>query len=125
MGKVSSFVVCGAIAAGFFCACLVALLLFLNHTFDTSNAKLKRGAKLVALSTLCFTGSAFLVAGVGCAPDTAMRNAHGVLNDLEIDEMDLSVVAENVRFGKQISFRILSSRFTFPSQPQSRPSSRT
>mmetsp|Transcript_19728 Transcript_19728/g.61789 ORF Transcript_19728/g.61789 Transcript_19728/m.61789 type:complete len:417 (+) Transcript_19728:629-1879(+) len=116
MGKVSSFVVCGAIAAGFFCACLVALLLFLNHTFDTSNAKLKRGAKLVALSTLCFTGSAFLVAGVGCAPDTAMRNAHGVLNDLEIDEMDLSVVAENVHISFTASVTALVQNVGFRSR---------
>ena len=97
MNKVSGFVICGAVAIGVACAWLVALPLFLNHTFDTSNARLKRGVKLVALSALFFMGAAFLVAGAGCTPDSAMRNAYATLDDLEIDRMDLSVVAENVR----------------------------
>ena len=70
MTQVSSFALCGAFATGAICAGVVALFLFLNHTFDTSNAKRVKGAKIVALSSILFSGLALLVvAGVfhrGC-----------------------------------------------------------
>ena len=59
--QVSSFALCGAFAVGVVCACVVALFLFLNHTFDTSNAKRVKGAKIVAVTGILFNGVALIV----------------------------------------------------------------
>ena len=59
--QVSSFALCGAFAVGVVCACVVALFLFLNHTFDTSNAKRVKGAKIVAVTAILFNGIALIV----------------------------------------------------------------
>ena len=63
VGRVSSLLICGAVAAGTVFGCLVTLLLFLNHTFDTSHAKLEKGIKLVALSALVFRATRVAFSG--------------------------------------------------------------
>lgn len=107
VGRVSSLLICGAVAAGTVFGCLVALFLFLNHTFDTSHAKLEKGIKLVALSALVFTGASLLAAGAGCTPNAAMRDAHTALSDLEVEQIDLWVMPENVHLSFTVSVTAL------------------
>ena len=92
----------GGCAGGF-----VALLLFLNHAFDTSNDKRDKGTKVVALSATFFIAAALLGVGATCTPNVRIRGAPASLGDVEVDDMNLRMINHDVPRGSVKSYRVL------------------
>jgi len=119
MGKSVSLAICGVMSMGMLCACFVALSLFLNEGFHTSNVERRKSAKIVVLSALFFAGVMALVAGALCSPNVDIRHAPATLHDLELKEIDLQLLAESVHIGDcfnafpTISFLIMTGPFIF------------
>ena len=81
----------GAVSGG-----LVAVALFLNHAFDTSNDKRIKGMRIVALTIVFFVAATFLMAGMTCAPIATIRGEPAVFGDVEVTEINLQMISHDV-----------------------------